>query len=205
MAGLSNADELKKLAELRDSGVLSEEEFAAQKAKLLASPAAAAPPPSPTVAQSAATPSQGSKARNQRRGCLLSVLGLIVVVVIIVAIVSSGSGGGKFTITLQGGGATTSSGFGQTPGAAPNWGAGGNVEPISKSDLRIYFTVKNTGSGAGTPSCQITAASPGDSDYGVDQVSPTSPIQPGGEWNNYDDITVTNNGVMNVTKVTLSC
>lgn len=33
----SNADELKKLAELRDSGVLSEEEFASQKLKLLRS------------------------------------------------------------------------------------------------------------------------------------------------------------------------
>jgi hypothetical protein len=34
-AGGGLADELKKLAELRDSGVLSEEEFATQKAKLL--------------------------------------------------------------------------------------------------------------------------------------------------------------------------
>ncbi len=32
----STADELEKLARLRDSGVVSEEEFAAQKAKLLA-------------------------------------------------------------------------------------------------------------------------------------------------------------------------
>jgi hypothetical protein len=34
-APLSKADELKKLAELRDSGVLSEEEFTSQKLKLL--------------------------------------------------------------------------------------------------------------------------------------------------------------------------
>ncbi|PKH40957.1 Short C-terminal domain-containing protein [Nocardioides alpinus] len=34
--GPSTADDLTKLAALRDSGVLSEEEFAAQKAKLLA-------------------------------------------------------------------------------------------------------------------------------------------------------------------------
>lgn len=35
VAGSSPADELAKLAELKNSGVLSEEEFAAQKAKLL--------------------------------------------------------------------------------------------------------------------------------------------------------------------------
>jgi hypothetical protein len=35
VAGSSSADELAKLAELRNSGVLTEEEFAAQKAKLL--------------------------------------------------------------------------------------------------------------------------------------------------------------------------
>ena len=32
----SVADELKKLADLRDAGILSEEEFASQKAKLIA-------------------------------------------------------------------------------------------------------------------------------------------------------------------------
>ncbi len=36
VAGSSTADELRKLAELRDSGVLTADEFAAQKAKLLA-------------------------------------------------------------------------------------------------------------------------------------------------------------------------
>jgi len=35
-AGTSAADELQKLAGLKDSGVISDEEFAAQKAKLLA-------------------------------------------------------------------------------------------------------------------------------------------------------------------------
>ena len=35
-AGTSTIDQLKDLAELRDQGVLTEEEFAAQKAKLLA-------------------------------------------------------------------------------------------------------------------------------------------------------------------------
>ena len=35
-SGSSSADELTKLAQLRDSGVISAEEFAAQKAKLLA-------------------------------------------------------------------------------------------------------------------------------------------------------------------------
>ena len=35
-SGGSVADELAKLAQLRDSGVLTEEEFAAQKARLLA-------------------------------------------------------------------------------------------------------------------------------------------------------------------------
>jgi hypothetical protein len=37
--GPSLADELRKLAELRDSGVLSETEFAAQKSRLLSSSA----------------------------------------------------------------------------------------------------------------------------------------------------------------------
>jgi len=35
-AGTSNADEIVKLAELRDKGILTEEEFTAHKAKLLA-------------------------------------------------------------------------------------------------------------------------------------------------------------------------
>jgi hypothetical protein len=37
VAGASSADELEKLAKLRDDGVLSADEFAAQKAKLLSS------------------------------------------------------------------------------------------------------------------------------------------------------------------------
>ncbi len=36
VAGVSPADELAKLAELRDTGVISDEEFAAHKAKVLA-------------------------------------------------------------------------------------------------------------------------------------------------------------------------
>ena len=37
VAGSSSAEELAKLADLRDKGVISDEEFAAQKAKILAS------------------------------------------------------------------------------------------------------------------------------------------------------------------------
>lgn len=42
---LSKADELTKLAQLRDAGVLTPEEFAAEKTALLGSSAAASPPP----------------------------------------------------------------------------------------------------------------------------------------------------------------
>ena len=108
MAGQSNADELKKLAELRDSGVLSPEEFEAQKARLLAGPSpvstsAPAPPPPPPqrvptppivspTAPAAPRPAvkQASAKKKKRRGWTVLVLLVIIIVIIIVA-VSSGS------------------------------------------------------------------------------------------------------------------
>jgi hypothetical protein len=50
---MSLADELTKLSQLREQGVLTDEEFNTQKAKLLADSADAKPAPAPAAGQRA--------------------------------------------------------------------------------------------------------------------------------------------------------
>lgn len=82
------SEELARLAELRDKGVLTEAEFEAQKRAVLASPAATAPAP-------AASPAEKKK-RSAAAGCV-GLVALIVVILVIVAVLGGGSkkGGGN--------------------------------------------------------------------------------------------------------------
>ncbi|WP_267382590.1 MULTISPECIES: SHOCT domain-containing protein [unclassified Sphingomonas] len=80
---MSTAEELAKLAQLRDQGVLTEDEFQQQKAAVLrgdhpATPAAVAPAPGK---------------RSMGKGCLV-LLGILIVLGVIGAIIGGGSHGG---------------------------------------------------------------------------------------------------------------
>jgi len=74
-------------------------------------------------------------------------------------------------------------------------------------EMTVDFTVTNAGSAAGTPTCTINAASPGDADTGIDAVTPVKPIKAGETGRFTDTFTITNNGANNVllSGVTVSC
>src|ERR1700678_4484132 len=88
---MTTADEIAKLAALRDSGDLTPEQFETEKAKLLAAPRPFSPPV-PTTATAAPMP--GKKNASQKRGCVTLFI-VVVVVAIIIGIVSSSSGPGS--------------------------------------------------------------------------------------------------------------
>lgn len=78
----SLADELAKLVALRDSGVLTEEEFANAKTRLLASSSKVAPtrpsvpPPSPTVKRARAIPAGAVVSRSTRKSSIIGAVGV---------------------------------------------------------------------------------------------------------------------------------
>lgn len=76
---------------------------------------------------------------------------------------------------------------------------------INPGDLRVYGQVKNTGKGAGTPSCTLQAHDAAYSYSGTDVVTKTSPLQPGATWNFADNLTITNQGASYITVVSVSC
>lgn len=101
---MSVADEILKLARLRDQGLLTEQEFQIQKSRLLGTgfqrppmPAGLQPPAAgiPRTRQ-IATPTAPKKAKGNNNGVALGFLvALVIVIVVIVKIVSAVSGPGK--------------------------------------------------------------------------------------------------------------
>jgi hypothetical protein len=81
------------------------------------------------------------------------------------------------------------------------------ITAVSSSTLAVDLRITNNGGSPGTPSCSITANSPGDADTGVDVVSPTKPIRAHTTIFFVDDVTITNNGATNVRQsgVSVSC
>lgn len=83
MADTDPADQLKKLADLRAQGMLSEAEFNAAKAKVLAGTPAAGTGPT--------TSKKKKKQKGGCGGCLAVIVGVVVLVVIIGALSGSGT------------------------------------------------------------------------------------------------------------------
>jgi hypothetical protein len=95
---MSLADELTKLSQLREQGVLTDEEFNTQKAKLLADSADAKPAPAPAAGQRASGGGLSGAAIAGIVGGALMVLTLVVVLIFVLnddtADGSSSGGGG---------------------------------------------------------------------------------------------------------------
>ncbi len=126
--------------------------------------------------------------------------GAVIIVAVIVFFVTLLSGGGKsatFTARLQGSQAT------QRP--ASGWPLGGSVTVVSNTQLQVAFTVMNTSTVAGTPTCQLTAGSPHDTYYGVDEITAPSTVAAHQAWRYADIITISGNGASHVTHVKISC
>ena len=85
------------------------------------------------------------------------------------------------------------------------WGPQGSVEVINPADLRVFVRAVNNSTVSGTPSCTIEAEDAGYNYHGVDVVTRTSALDPGGIWNFDDDLTITSQGAQYVTKVSINC
>lgn len=91
---MTTADEIKKLAELHRAGAISDEEFAAAKARLLA------PTPPMRVTPLLKPATSPTRSSNVRAGCLSLIVLVLVGFVLIVAL--SGGNGSTTTTTVAG-------------------------------------------------------------------------------------------------------
>ncbi|MCP4027817.1 MAG: hypothetical protein GY736_16120 [Sphingomonas sp.] len=121
MAGIG--DDLARLAALRDQGVLTEDEFQTQKARLLGDKPAAAEPPMPP-----------QKKSNLGKGCLI-IVGILVLLAIIGAIAGGDEGNGNVA-TPNGQNAATEATGETTATAEPS--AKVDEEPKSPASVGLF-------------------------------------------------------------------
>jgi hypothetical protein len=81
----------------------------------------------------------------------------------------------------------------------------GDSMVLNPASLRVFGVVHNTGTVAGTPSCTLQAHDDGYNYTGTDVVTRTSLLNPGGQWNFGDDMTITHQGAQYVTTVDVNC
>ena len=139
---MSTADEIAKLAALRDAGELTQEQFEAAKAEVLAAPDAAETPqpPSPKSATTTPTSAPIRKRKVSRRGGCLTVFlfaALAIVLIVLATRGSSGPSGPPSHIVVVQGNSTTGGG---------SWCY---TDPTN-AHLIFMVTLQNTGAGAGT-------------------------------------------------------
>lgn len=226
----SVGDELYKLFKLKEAGVLSEEEFEVQRARLLgndASPGSSAPP---------ARRNQPPRRGRRPPWLILAVLGLLVspfvaagvewatgheaagIVLIIMAIVALVIFGiGKVTEDSQSRGAVIAGAIGAAVvvvigvaivlslyGPAPNFRARvSSVTALSPSEVRVYYVITNTGKAAGTANCVLTTDSQnqfGDQHTNVNSTGTNGNIKPGKSQQLYQDVGVPNGNASSVTR-----
>lgn len=78
-------------------------------------------------------------------------------------------------------------------------------DEIDPATLGVALNIKNTGSKAGTPSCEVTAQSADGTHSGVRTFYTTNPINPGDTYNPYVQVTITGQGADTVTDVKVDC
>lgn len=76
---------------------------------------------------------------------------------------------------------------------------------IDPATVGAMVEVKNTGTAPGKPQCTVTAKSSNGSYSGFKIDTATQDLKPGETYNNYDKVTVTNQGAAYVTDVTIVC
>jgi len=75
-----------------------------------------------------------------------------------------------------------------------------NHRVLNPYEIKVSWTVHNTGMRAGTPNCEIHASSPGDEDAGFDTAPGTKPIPAGGQHTAFTTLTISNHGAEHVTE-----
>ena len=80
-----------------------------------------------------------------------------------------------------------------------------NHRVLNPYEIKVSWTVHNTGMRAGTPNCEIHASSPGDEDAGFDTAPGTKPIPAGGQHTAFTTLTISNHGAEHVTDVSVAC
>ncbi|GIH69410.1 hypothetical protein [Sphaerimonospora thailandensis] len=88
---------------------------------------------------------------------------------------------------------------------AGGWTPGGSVTVVNPSDLRVTFTVTNTGSQTGTPTCTLNATDPSGHYSGWDSAALKKPLQPGKSRSGQIDLAIDSDGARHVTELTIDC
>jgi hypothetical protein len=189
----SVADELTKLVQLRDSGVLTDTEFETQKSRLLASPTSV-----PAGATSAATTSSSARVTTTNASKrakpktprwqigFLAVLVMFVgggLLIGLISAITSNSPGTSATITHR----------------------VVRVVALNEQSVRVWVTWTDTGTASGSASCvmNVTAydAYGDETGSGVDSTGPNGNLKPGQTQTLYQDIVITDNDAADVTSL----
>lgn len=169
---MSAADEIAKLAALRDSGDITPEEFEAAKKQILAgakpsTAVRATMPATKTLPKKGAL--GGSKRRN--RGCLVSVI-VMIAIVVLVALLQGNSPSTSFTVSVY------------------------SVVPLDSNTVRVFMLWDNTGKVSGSDECVMDTNV--HDQFGdlvnteVNSVGTNGNLKPGAEQRIYQDIGVNN-------------
>jgi Short C-terminal domain len=169
---MSVADEIAKLAALRDSGDITQEEFEAAKKQILAGA-------KPSVAVRSTVPAANtvpkksalgdSKRRN--RGCLISVL-VVIVIIVGVVLFHGNSPSATFTVSAY------------------------SVVPLDGNTVRVFMLWDNTGKASGSDECVMDTNV--HDQFGdlvnteVNSVGTNGNLKPNAEQRIYQDIGVNN-------------
>jgi len=122
------------------------------------------------------------------KGCLMGFLGLALTVGVVMGI-----GWAGFAIDHA------------LTGQARFWSKVELYKPTDSSHLYVSIDVKNIGSKAGVPSCQVEASSFDSSDYGVTTFTVRVPVDPGFYSHVAGLVIITNQGAEDVSSVTATC
>ena len=80
-----------------------------------------------------------------------------------------------------------------------------NHRVLTPQEIKVSWTVQNTGRHAGTPNCEVHASSPGNADAGSDTAPGIKSIPAGGQETAVTTLTIANDGAEHVTNVSVAC
>lgn len=166
---MSTADEIAKLVALRDAGELTQQQFEAEKAKLLTASPSGPPQAAPRPTAS------GGRPQASRRGCLTGIV-VVIGVIIIIAIVSALASNGK---------------------SADIKAKATSVVALNGNTVRIYMDFTNVGKTSGGSSTCIINTTVYDQfgdevNVETNETGTNHNIAPGGHELLYQDIGVNN-------------
>ena len=173
------ADELARLVAHRDAGELTDEEFQAAKADLLAHPERARVEPEAEAAE----PVSARRRRNRRRALVVAVL-IVLALVGWVVVSEAMIAGARLEVRVT------------------------SVTPVNADVVEVDATFTNVGGRASLGLCQVTVSLPGSSGSSPVETPPepltTAPVPPGGTASGQAEVVVVAGDARRVTTRDLS-